>query len=110
MTVAEKLPAALRNRRTGKTEIEDVRVEIREDASEREALFITLVLSGPPSGADTWPIDDLWALRRMTREVVNELERELETGMPIRWAIEFEPEVPDEIDEDDASFQIDVDD
>lgn len=46
MTVAEMLPAALRNRRTGKTEIEDVRVEIREDASEREALFITLVLPG----------------------------------------------------------------
>lgn len=102
MATVERLPPALKDKSAGATIIKDVRVDVREDSSDRLALFIVLVLSDPPHGLETWPVDDLWALRREVRKAVAEKIPDLE--MP--WFIVFEPEHPDLLDEDDESLGV----
>jgi hypothetical protein len=102
MATVERLPPALKDKSAGATIIKDVRVDVREDSSDRLALFIVLVLSDPPNGLETWPVDDLWALRREVRKAVAEKIPDLE--MP--WFIVFEPEHPDLLDEDDESLDV----
>lgn len=91
MATVERLPPALKDQSAGATIIKDVRVEVREDSSDAPALFIVLVLSDPPSGMDSWPIDDLWELRRKVREAVAESV----PGLDMAWFVTFEPEHPD---------------
>jgi len=106
MAVAEQLPRELTDQSAGKTRIEEVRVEVRQDSSERPALSIVLVLSDPPKGAETWPIDDLWALRRLVRDAMAETEAEL-NGMP--WFVVFESKSHEPLDPEDTAEQLDVD-
>lgn len=98
MATVERLPPALKDKSVGATIIKDVRAEIREDSSDRLALFVVLVLSDPPKGLDTWPVDDLWGLRREVRKAV--AQRLPELDMP--WFVVFEPEHPDLPDDDEA--------
>jgi hypothetical protein len=102
MATVEQLPPALKDKSAGATIIKDVRVEVREDSSDRMALFVVLVLSDPPNGLETWPVDDLWELRRTVRVAV--IERLPDLDMP--WFIVFEPEHPDLLDEDDGPLGI----
>jgi hypothetical protein len=101
MVVADRLPGELRNRNAGVTYVKDVKVELREDSSEEPAFFVVLVLSDPPTGHESWPIDDLWALRRITREVIDEIREELEPNWNLPWFIVFEPEHPELLNDDD---------
>jgi len=90
----------------GDTAVRDVRVEVREDAFGEDALMVILVLSDPPDDQESWPVDDLRALRRRLREVL--APRLDEIGMP--WYVMFEPEHPDLEDEfADAQGQFQVD-
>jgi hypothetical protein len=102
MATVERLPPALKDKSAGATIIKDVRVDVREDSSDRLALFIVLVLSDPPRGLETWPVDDLWALRREVRRAVAEKIPDLD--MP--WFVVFEPEHPELLDEDDESLDV----
>jgi hypothetical protein len=102
MATVERLPPALKDKSAGATIIKDVRVEVREDSSDRQALFVVLVLSDPPKRLETWPVDDLWELRREVRKVV--AERLPKLDMP--WFIVFEPEHPDLLDEDDEPLGV----
>ena len=102
MATVERLPPALKDKSAGATIIKDVRVDVREDSSDRLALFIVLVLSDPPRGLETWPVDDIWALRREVRSAVAEKIPDLD--MP--WFVVFEPEHPELLDEDDESLDV----
>lgn len=101
MVVTEQLPEKLRDRYAGQTKVKDVKVEFREDSSEEPAVFLILVLSDPPAGAETWPIDDLWELRRITREVISNLKAQLEPNWEMPWFVSFEPENPELLADDD---------
>ena len=96
MATVEQLPEALRSKSAGATIIKEVRVDFREDSGDRLALFVVLVLTDPPDQG-TWPVDDLWELRRVVRETIAEQAPDLD--MP--WYVVFEPEHPDLLDEDD---------
>jgi hypothetical protein len=84
MVVAEQLPRELAGQNAGKTTVKDVRVDLREDSSGRPALFVVLVLSEPPKGADTWPVDDLWKLRRVVRDAKAKIEAQIQPSVPER--------------------------
>jgi hypothetical protein len=107
MAVMEQLPDALRalaGQEVGKTRVKAIRVEEREDSSGQRALYIVLVLSDPPAEQDTWPVDDLWALRSKVRTAVATIESITEP-----WFVMFEPEHPGELDSDDLGEQLDAD-
>ena len=75
MAVMEQVPDALKElagQETGQTTVKADTVEEREDSSGERALYIVLTLSDPPRGEDTWPVDDLWALRSKVRVAVRE--------------------------------------
>jgi hypothetical protein len=108
MVVAEQLPQKLTDQYAGDTRITAVRADVREDSSERPALFVSLVLSDPPEGADTWPVDDLWTLRRIVRDVMAEIEAEGELhGLP--WFVVFESARDELLDWEDIDEQLDAD-
>jgi hypothetical protein len=104
MATVERLPPALKDKSAGATIIKDVRVEIREDSSDRPALFVVLVLSDPPRGHETWPVDDIWQLRREVRDAIADQLPDLE----LPWFIVFEPEHPDLLDEDDEQLGLEA--
>ena len=112
MTVAELLPNELEGQHAGETKVREVRVDVREDSSGRTALFVVLVLSEPPRGADTWPVDDLWALRRAVREAKSKIEEE-GTQTPVAgelpWFVVFESKDHELLDAEDLDEQLDSD-
>ncbi len=87
----KKLPAELHGKSAGETFIRDVRVDLREDSDDRTAAFVVLVLSDPPSGMEAWAVEDLWQLRRIVRQAINDELPELE----LPWYVVFEPENPE---------------
>src|SRR5205814_6579079 len=103
MATREKLPAALRDRTAGDTRVVGARATVGEDSEGRSALFITLVLSAP--SGDTWPVEDLWELRRNVRSVIAEVDPDLE----LPWFIVFEPESAEQLETDDTREQVDAD-
>lgn len=110
MVVAEQLPHELAGQHAGKTRVKDVRVDLRDDSSGRPALFIVLVLSAPPKGADTWPIDDLWKLRRMVSDTKARMEAQAEYAAPeLPWYVVFESEYEELLDAEDIGEQLDAD-
>lgn len=90
MAVLEEIRPALKDRSAGQTMIRDVRVEAGSDSTGEDAVFIVLVLGDPPDGQETWPVDDLRALRGFVREHIAG-----QTEIPIPWFVRFEPEHPD---------------
>jgi hypothetical protein len=97
----EQLPLALKGRSAGQTLVRDVRVEMRDDSSDRLALFVVLVLANPPKGLDHWPVEELWELRRIVREAIAEQTPQLD----VPWYVVFEPEHPDLVDDGEAKTQ-----
>ena len=96
---------SLRGRRRAKRPSRRIRVEEREDSSGERALYIVLTLSDPPRGEDTWPVDDLWALRSKVRVAVSEESKWITEP----WFVMFEPEHPGELDSDDLHEQLNAD-
>ena len=85
-TAVDELSAALKGARVGQTSVRDVRTRIDLNAAGEYGLFVRFVLENPL--AETWPIDDLWELRKRVREHL--ADRDPGFGMP--WYISFEPE------------------
>jgi hypothetical protein len=84
MAAVEELPNALRDRRAGRTTVSGVRVSFGDDSAGERAVYIELFLPEPPEGFDTWPVEDLWKLRRMVQRNLADL------GTP--WYVSFLPE------------------
>jgi hypothetical protein len=100
MAVMEQLPNELRDRAAGKTRVMDVRIEPSEDSTGESAIVVRIILSDPPSNAETWPVEDLWELRAVVRDVVAELD----PAPQLPWFIAFEPENPGEVDATEAEL------
>jgi hypothetical protein len=103
MATVEKLPDALRDRTAGATRVIEARAHVGEDSEGRTALFVTLVLSNP--AGDTWPVDDLWELRRGVQSVIAEVDPDLD----LPWFVTFEPENAEQQETDDTREQVDAD-
>jgi hypothetical protein len=100
--VLDTLPEALKDSTDGTTKIavvRDVRIELREDAYDGRAFEITMVLADPPPGAETWPIEELWTIRRVARDIVANAMRENNIDLP--WFVVFEPETIEPLASDD---------
>ena len=104
MAVLEQLRPAMAAQRAGDTIVRDVRVEQGTDSFGEEALTIVLVLSDPPAGRETWPVEDLRALRDGLREI---LAPHLDS-LGMAWYVAFEPEHPELDDSDDPQAQLDI--
>ncbi|HLH14145.1 MAG TPA: hypothetical protein VKV16_05100 [Solirubrobacteraceae bacterium] len=109
MVVADRLPDELREHQAGKTEVRDAKVRFEQDASGQEALYIVLTLANPSRGQATWPIDDLWALRRDVLEIKTRLEMELKDPISLPWFVVFEPEKPSDLEDEGLREIIDLD-
>jgi hypothetical protein len=110
MVVAEQLTHELEGLKAGETVVKSARAIPREDSSGRTALFVELVLSEPPKGAETWPVDDLWELRRMVRDVKARVEAQAESARDeLPWYIVFESENYVSLDDEDIDELLDVD-
>ena len=110
MVVVEQLPHELEGLHAGETVVKRARAVPREDSSGRPALFVVLVLSAPPKGADTWPIDDLWKLRHMVSDAKARVEARAESGArELPWYVVFESEYDELLDAEDIGEQLDAD-
>lgn len=108
MATVEKINEALTQLDlvVGQTRVSAVRTRNGQDPSGEPAVIVTLVLADPPAGLETWPVDDLWEIRRLVNDVVREVDPELE----IPWLTSFEAEDPDELDPGDLEDEIQIQD
>jgi hypothetical protein len=112
---------ALKSHADGVTEIaliRDVlhRVDVEDDGT--RTIVLTLVLADPPAGMDTWPVEELWELRRIAREVVpkslataldktaEEAGTSVDALPAFGWSVEFQPEHMPPLAEGDKSFDL----
>lgn len=102
-TVEEALTEALRDREVGSTRVVAVRVRRGDDSEGQPALFVELTLTDPPEEPGTWPVDEIWQLRRIVRDAVSALD-----GIELPWFVFFEPEHPDELEPSDVGEQLSV--
>jgi hypothetical protein len=65
----DQLRIRLLGMQAGSIEVVDAKVEPQFDHAGEEYVEVTLVLSDPPDGADTWSLDDAFALRQEVRRV-----------------------------------------
>src|SRR5580698_1598399 len=101
MVVADRLPDELRNSQAGKTAVREVDVRFQEDSSGQLALYVVLTLANPPRGQSTWPVDDLWALRRIALKAKTGLEATYKETVDMPWFVVFEPEKPGALEDED---------
>lgn len=108
MATVERLGAALRESDVvvGQTRVLDVRSDVGEDSEGTPAIFFELTLSDPPAGLDTWPVDDIWEIRRVVQKIMAAAGPELE----VPWFLSFVPESSEDLEPEDARDQVDVDD
>jgi hypothetical protein len=104
---AEKVQEALDEREitVGQTRMLAARVRPGEDADGEPVLFVRLILSNPPEGAETWPTEDIAMIRRGIREVIEQSE----PGPLLPWVISFEPQDAVELDLDDSVGEVQID-
>lgn len=112
MVVAEQLPNELQGRRVGRTVVRNVRVESREDSSERPALSVVLVLD-PPAGGDTWPVEDLWELKEAVAVAMRQVEQRFREAhnvepLDLPWFVEFESTRDELLDWEDIDESLDT--
>lgn len=115
----EELPTALKSRAEGTTRVarvRDVAVRVLEHDDGGMTVVLTFVLADPPDGMETWPVEELWELRRVAREIVPGTvarvvqEAALEAGIAVdalptfSWTVEFKPEHMPPLAADDESI------
>jgi hypothetical protein len=116
----DDLRPALKDRAKDSPEIahlRDVLWELHKEDDGSTTIVFTFVLADPPDGMETWPVDELWELRRVAREVVpKSLEKALaeaavEAGTTVDalpqfgWTVEFKPEHMPPLAPDDESLE-----
>jgi hypothetical protein len=89
----------------GQTQVIAVRTRLRADPGGDDAIIIKLVLADPPDNLETWPVEDLWAIREMTSAVIREVDPD---GM-VPWVISFESEDAGDLDTDDSAGEVQID-
>jgi len=102
-TVDAVLEERLQGLESGTTRVLGAKVRHDEDSEGEPALFLELTLTNPPPGEETWPTDDIWALRRLVGDVVAEIG---EVTTP--WFIRFYPKDPGELEPSDLEEQLDL--
>lgn len=104
--VLEGLPQELEHRWSGQIEVLSVEAAIQPDSSGEDAVFVTMTLSDPPAGHDTWPTDDIWVLRRMVRSAMQRVAPDFD--MP--WFLQLQAEHPDDHGDDEMVVEVDTSD
>ncbi len=102
-TIDAELEGKLQGLKSGTTEVLSAKVRHEADSEGEPALFLELTLTNPPPGEETWPIDDIWALRRKVRDVVASIGDVTEP-----WFIRFYPKDPGELEPSDLEEQLDL--
>lgn len=98
----QTLTEALQERAAGlKPRVIEIRVRQTEDSDGNPAFLVELVLPNPPEGEGTWPVDDIWGLRRWVRDSIADASAE-----DVRWFVTFEPQEPEELAPEDAADQV----
>jgi hypothetical protein len=108
MVVADRLSNELKEHQAGRTEVRNASVRFEEDASGQEALYIVLTLANPTRGQATWPVDDLWALRRDVLDIKTRAEHDLKEPISLPWFVVFEPEKPSDLEDEGLREIIDL--
>lgn len=101
-TIDAVLEERLKGLQSGTTRVLSAKVRHDEDSEGEPALFLELTLTNPPPGEETWPTDDIWALRRLIGDVVASI------GEVEPWFIRFSPEDPGELEPSDIEEQLDL--
>lgn len=106
MATVERIDAAFREGpvEEGETRVVDARARVTEDSEGAPAVHIELTLTTPPPGRETWPVEDIWALRRTVRDIMLELDPESTTA----WFLTFLPEGREEFAPEDAEDEIEL--
>jgi hypothetical protein len=88
MATLERVEQALTDRHfnIGGVRVVVIDASLGVDSDGEDAIIVRVVLA-PPEG-DTWPVEDVWELRRMIRDVIASVDPELE----IPWVISIESE------------------
>jgi hypothetical protein len=118
-TQLEALPARLKDRALPLVNLlRDVRSRVEQDGDGGTMVMLTFILADPPDGAETWPVEQLWELRQIAREVVPAVLNDAvasamdELSVPAHlvprfsWAVEFEPEHMPPLSSDDTSVDL----
>jgi hypothetical protein len=115
----EDLPPELKRLAKGATKvarIHEVVTYTRQEEDGGATLVLTFVLADPPAGMDTWPVEELWELRRIAREVVpsaiakvladaaQQAGTTVEALPSFSWTVEFKPEHMPTLEADDESI------
>jgi hypothetical protein len=103
----EQITDALEDRGivVGRTQVVAVRTRLDSDPITGDAIIIKLILADPSEGLDTWPAEDLWSIRELTRDLINEADPD----GTIPWVVSFEPESAGELDTDDTAEEVQID-
>jgi hypothetical protein len=116
----DDLRPVLKDRAKDSPEIAHLRDVLSEPHKEDDGsttIVFTFVLADPPDGMETWPVDELWELRRVAREVIpKSLEKALakaaaKAGTTVDalaqfgWTVEFKPEHMPPLAPDDESLE-----
>ncbi len=84
--------------RAGGVSVRAADVQLRDDLDDEPVLLLVLTLSSPASGLQTWPVDELYELRRALRE------QAVQASIPFALAFTFrQDEEPETASEPDAS-------
>jgi hypothetical protein len=78
--------------------VQEVRTEYRFEWDGDEYVIVTLVVSDPPPGRSTWPLDDVYALKMSVRDTATRLG--ILSDLHVRVTASGAPGTSDE-DEDD---------
>lgn len=70
----QALQERMRGARSGEVEVLDVRLEYRLDEASEEYVRVTLILSDPAPGRETWPLQSVKELYRRAYAEVGRLE------------------------------------
>ena len=85
-TAGQELAAVVKEWDTDEVDVVAVEYDIAEDRDGVPSVYLSVVLSDPPAGADTWPLDDLLSLRRAVRAKANAM------GLEAPFYLWFTPE------------------
>jgi len=84
----------LARERVGRLQPIEVDAHVDEDADGDTAWFLIVVLADPPTGAQTWPIDDIVEYQKRARD------KALELSVPWPWHLRFRPQTDAPQEED----------